>query len=151
MSKPKRASVRGIPEIHHEAVLRLSAEGKSQRAIAQWLEAEHGVKVDHVSVGRLIRSIKSERREATEAVIADRVAKSATSDLDILENLQKDLLDLWENAKKPDEGGKVDVQAALPVADRLLSVTTTKMKAVGMADEKTPKSLSSLLALAFEN
>lgn len=134
MGKPNRQ--RAIPPALESAVLERSAQGMGQREIAAWLKAEHGISISHTSVGRLIRAVTDERRETTQHAVAEAVAKSATSDLDILGALQSDLRAMWDEAKAPDsKTGKRDIKTALPVADRLHAVTATKLKAAGFGDE----------------
>lgn len=129
--RPKPNKRVGIPEVHMPDVLRLSAEGKSRRDIAAWLLEHHGVKVDHTTVARRIRETRDERRESTQAAIAGITAKSATTDLEVLGELQADLRAKWKELKDK------DLKTGLLVADRLHAVSTTKLKAAGVGDEPT--------------
>ncbi len=81
MGRPKK-----IPDSLHEPIrLKHAQEGKGSRAIATWLAEAHGVHVSHQCVNDLLQSLLAERTEVTKAVIAERVGKSVTSDLDVLD------------------------------------------------------------------
>lgn len=140
----KPARQRKIPPNLHEAVLAESGKGQSHREIAAWLQAEHGVKVSHAAVGSLLRSIADERREAVQAVVADKVARSATRDLEILSELQDDLKAKWDELKN--QRGKLAL--ALEVADRLVGLTVKKLKASGVNGAEPPPTVPSADARA---
>src|SRR6185369_14217215 len=49
---------------HLESAVREYARAHGQRPAAAWLEAQHGVKVTHVTVGNLMRAGRAERGTA---------------------------------------------------------------------------------------
>lgn len=133
MARPKKITGgrrKAIPPELLEALLVEAGKGLTLMELERWLLETHGVKADHRTVGKHLKAIREERAEAARGAVADRVAKSATADLDVLAGLQADLLGLWNKHKR----GK-SVRDALQVADRLHWVTATKLKAAGIGTD----------------
>lgn len=87
------------PDLHTEILVQ-SARGGTNRAIAEWLLAEHGVKISHQAVGRFLKETHVERGEVATEVTRAHLAPKITADLDRLEEIRAEAerrADIQEN------------------------------------------------------
>ena len=123
---------RTIPPSLEAAVMEKAGEGLGTRAISDWLRAEHHVAASHQAVNRFLRGRRIERREAVKAVVSEHLARSATRDLDRLEELTRTAMAI---ARKHE--GKPDVWARVTREAR--SLIEAKLKAQGLDETDEPK------------
>lgn len=82
-----------IPDTLRPAILEKAAEGYSIRDLAAWLDREHGVKVGHATVHRVILETKAERKEVAQAVVRDKLVRGLRHDLERFDAIEDDLQD----------------------------------------------------------
>ena len=99
----------------------------TNRQIAEIL-TKQGIKLSHVTIGKLIKENRAERAEATKETIAEHIKHTVTTDLDILQK-QRDKLYEWFN----DDSHRISER--LMCLDRLNKVIDTRLKYSG-AEEK---------------
>jgi hypothetical protein len=80
----------GIPDRLHRWLLERAADGKTTREIADLLGSEHGIETTYTSVSRLLVKLREQRAEVTRAVIAEKVGRHVTADLDRLDKLREE-------------------------------------------------------------
>ena len=73
-----------IPDTLVGEVLARSANGEGTRKIAAWLEAEHGISIHFSSIADMVRDARAERKEAAQAIIAEKLgsAEGLSADID---------------------------------------------------------------------
>lgn len=86
-----------IPTALESAVLEQAITGSSNRAVAAWLKDKHGIEVSHVTVGRMVKRLRSERADIAKAVIREKLGTSLTTDLDRLEKHARQLDELADD------------------------------------------------------
>jgi hypothetical protein len=133
-----------IPEMYHNDVLRLSAEGKEAKAIELWLAQEP--RFIHVTVAcvlNLLSSKRKERQEIAKMIYADEVAKSANMDIKILSNM---IDRCYLEANKAFDEDKPMIGARL--ADTLIKYVDRRMMLSGIdkPEENDEIILESLMA-----
>lgn len=121
---------RGIPEKLHQIVLDLAGEGKSSRAIAEQLGAEHGHKTTYSTVARLLKELRKDRADIAKAVVREELAPALTRDLRRLERFAK------RCANRAHRCGDDIVFAKL--VDELRKITETKLKFSGANEPDVP-------------
>lgn len=107
-------------------IMGLSAT-QSNRQIQQTLSTQ-GIKLSHVTIGKIVRENRKERAEATKETINEHIKQTVTTDLDILQNTRDKLYE-WFN----DDSHRISER--LMCLDRLNKVIDTRLKYSG-AEEK---------------
>ncbi len=113
----------GIPERLHGWVLTQGADGKTTREIAEALGREHGIATHFTSVSRLLARLRAQRSEVTKAVIAERVGRHVTADLDRLDRLR-------EEAQRRGEA-ETDNEVWVKLAEEERKIIDMKIKRAG--------------------
>jgi hypothetical protein len=78
------AENKGIPPNLAPRVLELAGEGRTTRQIAEALLTDHGIKVSHVAVARLLKATREERAGVAKTVVREKLAATIAPDLDAL-------------------------------------------------------------------
>ena len=112
-------------------IMGLSAT-QSNRQIQQTLSTQ-GIKLSHVTIGKIVRENRKERAEATKETINEHIKQTVTTDLDILQNTRDKLYE-WFN----DDNHRISER--LMCLDRLNKVIDTRLKYSG-AEEKEDKEM----------
>ena len=112
-------------------IMGLSAT-QSNRQIQQTLSTQ-GIKLSHVTIGKIVRENRKERAEATKETINEHIKQTVTTDLDILQNTRDKLYE-WFN----DDSHRISER--LMCLDRLNKVIDTRLKYSG-AEEKEDKEM----------
>jgi hypothetical protein len=160
MSRPRRqprkpSRRRAIPDEYVPAILELAGQRKGTREIAAWLAATHGVKVAHVTVGKLLRELRDERAVNTQLVAQETLAPVVTSDLQELDEIRKRARAI-EDAARPDptktgreaKGNPFLMLKAQEMQRKVLDTRLHYAGADGGGD--AARTLAELTALAFE-
>lgn len=131
-------------------MVRLAVEGKSHSAIADWIACEYGERVTRRAVSRRLMTLRSERSEAAQAIVTEKLAVQVSKDIDIFSDQQRILTEDAARLRKAaglDGGDKaIDLDAAevyLKAIARLESVTDRKLHysgADGGENKKAPES-----------
>lgn len=98
MPAPKK-----IPPALHPEILAKAGGGATAQQIADWLEADHGIKVTRRAVAHHLKQTQSERSEITRAVAREKLAPTVTSDLDELEAIKQRLHEVEREARQRPE------------------------------------------------
>lgn len=78
------ANVTKIPSKLAAVIMTKTTEGKSHTEIADWLLAEHSIKVSRMSVQRFCANRKKEHTAITNQIYTEAIARTAVSDMDVL-------------------------------------------------------------------
>lgn len=142
MPAPKK-----IPPTLHPEILAKAGGGATAQQIADWLEADHGIKVTRRAVAHHLKQTQAERAEITRAVAREKLAPTVTSDLDELARLR-------------DEAEKIKVMAlsgeepALGHALRAIEIqsliTDKRLKYSGAGEPDVPGAGAGVLILPVE-
>lgn len=83
---------RKIPDALVGEVLSRSANGEGTRKIAAWLEEAHGISVHFTGVADLLKDSRAERKEAAQAIVAEKLgsADGLSADIDGIIALRKE-------------------------------------------------------------
>lgn len=123
-----------IPEILHEQILIWNSEGKSTSQISKLLKEEHNITVSTSLVQKTCKSLKEQRAELLEGVLAKKLKENIGQDLSTLRKQVSSLSNLFVKYM-----GK----------ERLASNDTEAIKFANMA-LKISKSLESWISLSFD-
>lgn len=155
----------GIPPALEAAVIAEAAKGRSNRVIAAWLKSAHNVKTSHVTVGKLIKSVRQEVGESTRAVAISEVAPQVVGHIAALNGVAERARALETEATKGIEvlvGGVplLDKDGApVRVPDRELALKALELqrkthvdvlKVAGADEGGKTDTLADLMALALK-
>ncbi len=145
----------GIPPVHEKAVLEQAGLGRSQREIAAWLKAEHGVGVTHVTVGKLLKRIRAELGETTRTVAVNELAPQVVGDIAALNGVLERARTI-EEAAAPDpkahgKAKKGNPAVQLKSLELQRKVLHTKLHFAGAGEDPgKAETLADLLGLALQ-
>lgn len=122
-----------IPAHLRDEILVRLAQGATHAACAKWLRSV-GISVTRSAISKLAKSTRVERAETTKAVVAEKLAGAASTDLDVLDRELRHLRAFVRRArnharKYPAEGG-----IYLQALDRLERLTVVRLKLAGAAE-----------------
>lgn len=123
---------RAIPPDLEPEVLAKYGEGWRSRKIAEWLKVEHGVECSHAAVARIVAHARTERADVAKDVVREKLSKTLTTDLDVLEaelrRVEKLSARLHKRAhqdldilEKPSEADYNALRTAMLGADRMVA------------------------------
>ena len=98
-------SRKGIPEALEREVCDRAANGATTREISGWLLDAHAVTASYGAVARVIKRVRTERAEVTKAVVQAKLAKSALSDIDLLESIRLEVSAKAKKLTRADQAG----------------------------------------------
>lgn len=122
-----------IPSDLTEFILAKAGAGLSTREISKALLDEKGLKVSHAAVGRRLREIRDERKPIAQAVIAEKLGKTVTTDLDELDAVRSRLKTYEVTAAE-----KKELDVAIRAARAQAHVIATKLHFAGAGDGEPP-------------
>lgn len=106
-------------------IMGLSAS-QSNRQIQQTLSTQ-GIKLSHVTIGKIVRENRQERAEATKETINEHIKQTVTTDLDILQNTRDKLYNWFQD-------DNLRISERLMCLDRLNKVIDTRLKYSGAGE-----------------
>lgn len=116
-----------IPSNLHTVVLARAGEGMSSEQIASWLLEHHQLAVTGRAVRRLLERTRADRAVVSRAVLADKLGKTITTDLDAVQGV-------LERAAGIEAGAIADKDFALALKaqDRQLKALDLRLKLSGI-------------------
>lgn len=129
-----------IPPDRHPEILRRAGSGESAAQIAAWLATE-GIKVSDRAVRKLLERVRTERADATKAVVREQLQQEALGDVAHLEAARLRAAEIekaaGEIAQAPDLDPKLKLRALTTQLDAIEAqrkIVDTKLHYAG-ADE----------------
>jgi hypothetical protein len=145
----------GIPPRFEAAILEEAGKGRSNRDIAAWLKAEHGVSTSHVTVGNLLRRIRSELSETTRAVAVNEIAPQVVGHIaglnEVIEQAKKVAAAAAPDPKAKGKAKKGNLAIVLKALDlrRKAHVDVLRVSGADASNEKA-ETLAELMAEALK-
>lgn len=103
----------------------------SNRQISEIL-SKQGIKLTHVTIGKIIKEHRTERTEATKETINEHIKQTVTTDLDILQNTRDKLYNWFKDES-------LRISERLMCLDRLNKVIDTRLKYSGAGEPDKPE------------
>lgn len=151
-----------IPPNLEPFVLEKAAEGLTTRKIAALLKSEHGLKIGHDAVARMVSRTRKERAVVAKEVARERLSTEVVSDLDGLERLRQSVAGKAARlAREPDPLIYSDPQwmnayAKLKTIERQIRVDKLRLAGADepsltltMKGEPTPQDAARIVAKYF--
>lgn len=124
-----------IPDSLINAILKKSRNGDNAQTIANWLEAEHGIKCEDRIVQRRLKEFRRIEQEARKDVIREAATNDAINCVEIINNHITLMSRITDEMLNSDDNDKRVI--GRQIADTLLKYIDKKMNLSGMDQSDT--------------
>jgi hypothetical protein len=127
-----------LTDFHREEILKQLGTGKSTRTVAEWVTRTFGVKVSHVAISKIAKTVQTQRSDVAKAVVREAVAGALTGDLDILGTQIERLEALASASYKHAKKYPAETQPFLNVDRSLREAIDQRLKRSGADEPSEP-------------